>query len=57
MVWIYSLKTEEKRPLGNLGINRRIILKWILRKWVTAWVCTSCGSEHGPVAVSCVRPK
>jgi hypothetical protein len=24
---------EGKRPLGNPGIDERIILKWIFRKW------------------------
>jgi hypothetical protein len=26
-------KPEEKRPLGRPGVDGRIILKWILRKW------------------------
>ena len=26
-------KPEGKRPLGNPGVDERIILKWTLRKW------------------------
>jgi hypothetical protein len=26
-------RPEGKRPFGNLGVNRRIILKWILKRW------------------------
>jgi hypothetical protein len=27
-------KPEGKRPLGELGVEGRIILRWIFRKWV-----------------------
>jgi hypothetical protein len=31
-------KTEGKRPLGRKGLDGRIILRWIYRKWdVTTW--------------------
>jgi len=31
-------KTDGKRPLGRKGIDERIILRWIFRKWdVTTW--------------------
>ena len=26
-------KPEGKRPLGNPGVDERIILRWIFRKW------------------------
>jgi hypothetical protein len=33
---IYSVlvgKAEGKRPLGDLAVNGRIVLRWIFRKW------------------------
>jgi hypothetical protein len=33
---VYSVlvgKTEGTRPLGNPGVEGRIILRWIFRKW------------------------
>jgi hypothetical protein len=27
-------KRQGKRPLGRLGIERRIILKWVFKNWV-----------------------
>jgi hypothetical protein len=26
-------KPEGKRPLGDLGINGKIVVRWIFRKW------------------------
>jgi len=32
-------KTEGKRPLGRPGVDGRIILRWIFRKWdVVVWI-------------------
>jgi hypothetical protein len=28
---------EGRRPLGRTGVDGRIILKWIFRKWNGAW--------------------
>ena len=33
-------KPEGKRPLGDPGIDGRIILKWIFWKWAGEGVCT-----------------
>jgi hypothetical protein len=30
-------KLEGKRPLGNLDVDGRIILKWILQKYKEVW--------------------
>jgi len=31
-------KSEGKRPLGELGVDGRIILRWIFRRWdVGVW--------------------
>jgi len=39
--YVYSVmvgKTEKKRPLGRKGLDGRIILRWIFRRWdVTTW--------------------
>jgi len=35
-------KHEEKRPLGDPGVDGRIILRWIFRKWdVGVWTGSS----------------
>jgi hypothetical protein len=41
-------ESEGRRPLGNCGINGRIILKWILRKYIGRML-DSCVSVCGPV--------
>jgi hypothetical protein len=40
----------ERAHLGDLGVDGRIILKWIFKKW-DRLVCS--GSEQGQVAGSC----
>jgi hypothetical protein len=40
-------KPEGKRPLGNPGKDRRIILEWILRSKVGRCDLTSSGSGEG----------
>ena len=40
-------KAEIKRPLGRPGVDGRIILRWIFRKWdMEVWT----GSGYGQVA-------
>jgi hypothetical protein len=31
-------KPEESRPLGRPGVDVRIILKWIFKKWDVTWI-------------------
>jgi hypothetical protein len=31
-------KSEGNRPLGNVGVCGRIILRWIFRKWGRDWI-------------------
>jgi len=40
---VFMGKTEEKRPLGrDPGLDGRIILRWIFRKWVVrVWTGSS----------------
>jgi hypothetical protein len=36
-------KPEGKRPLGEPGLDGRIVLRWICRKWdVRVWTGSSC---------------
>jgi len=39
-------KPEGKNHLEDPGVDGRIILRWIIRKWnVRAWPGSSCGNE------------
>jgi hypothetical protein len=40
LVW----KPEERDQFGDPGVNGRIILRWIFRKWDVAGTC-ECGNE------------
>ena len=46
-------KPEGKRPLGETGVDGRIILEWIFRKWDvgvwtgSGWLRIGTGSGHG----------
>jgi hypothetical protein len=46
-------KFEEKRPLGRLDIDGKIILKWIFGKLGLWCGLDSCGLGSGPLAGSC----
>jgi hypothetical protein len=47
---------ERKNHSGNLGIDGRIILEWVLEKQVfRSFELDSCSSAYGPVAGSCER--
>jgi hypothetical protein len=35
---ILARKQEWKRQLGDIGVDERIILKWILQKYGVKWV-------------------
>ena len=46
-------KPEEKRPLENPGVEERVILRWIFRKWDVGgvwtgsiWLRTGLGGGH-----------
>ena len=45
-------KPEGKRPLGIPGVDGRIILRWIFRKWVvgawtgSSWLRIRTGGAH-----------
>jgi len=35
---ILVTQLEEKRPIGDLGVYEKIILKWILKKGYVNWI-------------------
>jgi len=36
-------KPEEKRPLGDPGVDGKIMLRWIFRKWnLGVWTRSNC---------------
>jgi hypothetical protein len=45
-------KLEGKRPIGDPGVDGRIILRWIFRKWDVgvwtglSWLRTETGGGH-----------
>jgi hypothetical protein len=45
-------KPEGERPLGDQGVDGRIILRWIFRKWVVGvwtklgWLRIGTGGRH-----------
>jgi len=45
-------KPEGKRPLGNIGVDGRIILRWIFMKWSVrvwtklSWLRIGAGGGH-----------
>jgi hypothetical protein len=45
-------KPEGKRPLEDQGVDRKIILRWIFRKWDlgawtgSSWLRIRTGGEH-----------
>jgi hypothetical protein len=49
---VLVMETEGKRPMGDPGVEERIILRWILRKWDAAvwtglnWLRIGTGGRH-----------
>jgi len=39
-------KPEGKRPLGRPGVDGRIILRWIFRKWGRDWIDEAQGRDR-----------
>jgi len=46
-------KPEGRYHLGDPGVDGRIILRWIFRKWDVGYGLYSSGSGHGQVAGTC----
>jgi hypothetical protein len=46
-------KPEGKRPLGDPGVDGRIILRWIFRKWVVGYRLNRAGLGLGQLAGTC----
>jgi hypothetical protein len=44
---------KEREYLEDLGVDERIILKYILKKWIWGWGLDSSGSGQGPVLGYC----
>ena len=49
--WCGNLR--ERDHLGGPGLDGRIILRWIFRKWDVRVLLHRAGSEYGEVAVIC----
>jgi len=50
-------RPEGKRPLGNLGVDGRIILKWICKKWDGGmdWIDVAQDRDRWRTAVNVVK--